>query len=204
MVKLPNPVDYQVYTGGPLSTPQLYSYILHGGGVVKYGAGDHFQAQIPVSNGVQITGLPPLLATFELHRPLIPARWLTAVLDHARQAGTQHRMARPAEAMYHFHWDDDRWRVAIPEQLADPSRVGYSGGDAPSIVLDLHSHHEMDAFFSETDDADEQGLRIYGVIGKIYSRPELRLRVGVYGDWLELKPTEVFEHLGPFVAAKGI
>jgi hypothetical protein len=36
----------------------------------------------------------------------------------------------------------------------------------------------MKAFFSGTDDADEQGFRLYGVLGSIFERPTFMLRVG--------------------------
>ena len=70
--------------------------------------------------------------------------------------------------------------------------------DADSIICDLHSHGNMCAFFSQTDNADVQGARLYAVIGKLDSDPEMRLRVGVYGYWLALPLTAVFTSIGPF------
>lgn len=70
--------------------------------------------------------------------------------------------------------------------------------DAASIICDLHSHGNMRAFFSQTDNADEQGARLYAVIGRLDSEPEMRLRVGVYGHWLALPLTAVFTNNGPF------
>ena len=54
----------------------------------------------------------------------------------------------------------------------------------------------MRAYFSGTDDADETGFRIYGVIGLINCDPkipELRLRVGVHGNFWEIPADWVFE-----------
>jgi hypothetical protein len=50
----------------------------------------------------------------------------------------------------------------------------------------------MPAFFSRTDDADEQGARIYAVMGRLDTAPEIRLRLGVYGYWHPLPLTAVF------------
>ena len=48
------------------------------------------------------------------------------------------------------------------------------------VVAEFHSHGGSRAFFSATDDRDEQGFRIYGVVGRLDTPlPELRLRVGV-------------------------
>jgi PRTRC genetic system protein A len=105
--------------------------------------------------------------------------------------------------MYHFHYFPAcGWRVSIPKQQASAGRVAYRGGCEPTVVLDLHSHHEMNAYFSSTDNADEQGCRFYAVIGKIYSRPELRLRLGMYGDFVELDPCLLFDGSGPFEEAE--
>ena len=102
--------------------------------------------------------------------------------------------------MYHFHWlpDSAEWKVSIPRQDNTSTSIAYQGGYQANIALDLHSHHGMDAFFSETDNEDEQDLRFYAVIGNIYTKPTLRLRVGVYGDWMALNPLILFEGLGPF------
>ncbi len=151
-MSLPNPVDYHIYKGQPLSTPNLYAYITHAGGIAKYAATPHFTASVPVTNGATtITGLTKYPLGVELHVPRVPVRWLTAVLHHARQTSS-------IEQMYHFHWLDG-WQVAVPKQNSSPGSIDYQGGHEASIVLDLHSHHEMEAHFSRTDDNDEQGCR---------------------------------------------
>ncbi|GIK42423.1 MAG: hypothetical protein BroJett011_62560 [Chloroflexota bacterium] len=208
MKPLPNPVDYYIYTGQEIPAPTLYAYLMAGNGVIKLAETAHFRAAAPVyPYWAAVAGLPDYPPGIELKVPKIPARWLYLVLDHARNCG------RHIEQMYHFHWwpvssgpgfaplGRGEWRVSIPRQQASAGRVSYHGGGDPTIVLDLHSHHAMLSFFSSTDNGDEQGLRFYAVIGRIYDQPELRLRVGVYGDWLELDPLDLFDGLGPFVEA---
>jgi PRTRC genetic system protein A len=70
--------------------------------------------------------------------------------------------------------------------------------DDPAILCDLHSHGNMRAFFSRIDDADEQATKVYIVIGKLDTEPEIRLRVGVYGYWRPLPVTAVFTGCGHF------
>jgi len=67
--------------------------------------------------------------------------------------------------------------------------------DANTLVLDIHSHNTMGAFFSATDNADEKEARIYGVIGKLNQDwPEMKFRAGDgKGGWIELNPYDVFE-----------
>lgn len=200
MVKLPNPIKYHIYTGSPISIDDMwpYAYLLAARGLYKLAITPHFYASLPIAPA-RVAGLADWSREGALLKvPRIPAKWLEAVLAHAQKAGHQpNAILRPVEQMYHFHWLNE-WRVAVPRQQASAGRVSYAGGNESSVVLDLHSHHEMGAFFSETDNADEQGCRFYAVIGRIFSRPELRLRLGVYGDWVELDPLVLFEGMGPF------
>ena len=62
-----------------------------------------------------------------------------------------------------------------------------------SVVLEMHSHGHMGAWFSSTDDVDETGLKLYGVIGKLNATPIVKLRIGVYGYFRELFWNEVFD-----------
>jgi hypothetical protein len=59
----------------------------------------------------------------------------------------------------------------------------------------------MPAYFSQTDDRDEQGGRFYAVIGRLdQDQPELVLRLGMYGTWLYNVPAlALFEDVGPLV-----
>jgi len=188
---LPKLVNHHVYTGQPLPEPWPYDYVLDGRGVVKRVSTPHFAAQVRVAAGT-VVGLPPLTTGIELAVPRIPARWLRRALAPARAAG-------PIEQMYHLHWPDGRWQVALPRQSGTAGQVQYRGGGEASVVLDLHSHHNMPAFFSGTDDRDEQGCRFYAVIGRIFTpRPELILRLGLYGDFINLSPLALFDGLGDF------
>jgi PRTRC genetic system protein A len=89
-------------------------------------------------------------------------------------------------------------QVKKPPQHATAVSVLAPGCDDANILCDLHSHGNMPAFFSQTDDADEQAAKLYAVIGKLDTAPEIRLRVGVYGYWMALPITAVFTGDSPF------
>jgi PRTRC genetic system protein A len=200
-MSLPRPIKYLI-AGDELGVPPVpYDYVMDALGVIKRVSNLHFLAHLRVADG-HVAGLPLLSEGLTLRVPKIPARWLFRVLDHAARAGAGGGVLRPIEQMYHFHYIDGQWRVSLPKQQASVARVSYRGGDAPSVVLDLHSHHNMSAYFSPTDNEDEQGARFYAVIGRIYSRPEIKLRLGLYGDFVDLEATELFDGLGPFVEAE--
>lgn len=63
------------------------------------------------------------------------------------------------------------------------------------LVADIHSHNDMNAFFSGTDNRDEKEARIYGVMGR-FNRPwpEISFRAGDgQGAWLDLDEFGVFQ-----------
>jgi len=60
-------------------------------------------------------------------------------------------------------------------------------------LLLIHSHHGMRPEFSRADDADERGFRLYGVIGNLPEKPEIRMRVGVYGYFWEIPASWALE-----------
>lgn len=204
---LPSPIQHHLHrSGSGLPDCRPYAYVVARNGVWKVADTPHFQAGVHLAPA-RITGLAPWPGQTWLKVPTIPAKWLWAVLDHAQCAGRGSGVLRPVEQMYHFHWVEEgrwaEWRVAVPKQRVSAGHVGYRGGHQDSVVLDLHSHHGMAAYFSEVDNRDELGCRYYAVIGRIYDRPEIRVRLGIYGDWVDVPATEIFESLGPFVDVYG-
>jgi PRTRC genetic system protein A len=108
----------------------------------------------------------------------------------------------PREVLFHLLYDtsERKWTLVTPEQIQTEMSVK-PVDDSPAssyaqAVIEVHSHHRMSAFFSEQDDRDEQGFRLYGVIGNLNKEgncPSLRLRAGVYGSFHEVPAEWVFE-----------
>ena len=93
------------------------------------------------------------------------------------------------------------YRLVAPWQTPTASHVEYALPEGLGLpVLHLHSHHALRAYFSATDDADERGLALYGVVGRLdTAAPEVALRAGAFGHWLPLPWTRVFAgDRGPF------
>ena len=101
-----------------------------------------------------------------------------------------------------MRWDGDGYRLVVPPQAGTATRLAYQ--PPAGVVAEFHSHGSSRAFFSATDDRDEQGFRIYGVVGRLDApRPELRLRVGVYGHFAPLDWPQVFGGPDPGVLLMG-
>jgi PRTRC genetic system protein A len=138
---------------------------------------------------------------FRLKVPRVPARLVDTILADARRA------RRPSgdqagnelnEVLYQFYHHGRTVQVKKPPQRATGTSVTAAGSSDPAVFCDLHSHGNMPAFWSRTDDADEQSARVFAVIGKLDTEPEIRLRVGLYGYWRPLPVTTVFTGCGPF------
>jgi len=91
---------------------------------------------------------------------------------------------------YFMHIADQEVSGASVKFKRDPNLE-----DTHTLVLDIHSHNTMGAFFSGTDNRDEQEARVYGVIGKLNQEwPEMKFRAGNgNGGWIELSAYDVFE-----------
>lgn len=172
-----------------------YEYVVAANGLFIRAEDSRLEARIPIVLA-DLHGLEPVTSFARLKPPRIPAAFLWAVLKSARAA-------LPSEEAHQFCWDaaEGRWRCRKPGQVASAFAVEYA--DDGAAVVDLHSHNTMPAFYSATDDGDEQGFRFYLVAGCVEAaRPEIRARVGVYGHHWPVPVTAIFDGLGPFREAE--
>lgn len=88
-------------------------------------------------------------------------------------------------------WNGE-YHINFPLQKGDAGGVEYER--MPGTIMDIHSHGAMRAFFSGTDNRDEQGIRLFMVLGKMDTdEPEYLMRLGVYGYFRDVTFEEVFE-----------
>ena len=113
------------------------------------------------------------------------------------RAGAALVPGRPGqERLFAVRWDGDSYRLVVPPQAGTATRLAYV--PPAGVVAEFHSHGSSRSFFSATDDRDEQGFRIYGVVGRLDTPlPELSLRVGVYGHFASVDWLQVFDGPNP-------
>lgn len=99
----------------------------------------------------------------------------------------------PNEAGGFVLWNTatNTWRIEYPAASATTSSFTYETvvpGEDEHIVLDLHSHGHLSAFFSETDDRDDAGsVKISGVYGNVDTdAPTVCFRICVLGVTIPL------------------
>lgn len=159
-----------------------YDYILAENGVWIEAEGNLLAARVPVVHG-QIRGLAPVEPVVVLRYGLIPQHLFDLALSAMlADISREHYVA--------VTWNDG-YHIYVPEQAATGGGVEYEVGN--QVVLDLHSHGRMTSWFSPTDNKDELGFKLYGVVGKLDKTPEVRLRVGVYGYYHPVSWGDVFE-----------
>lgn len=143
-----------------------------------------------------VRGLLPVQPAYRLLISRLPESLLAAAYQSALTARKKNGGLR--EALYTFHVQEKQVYLMRPRQVATPGSVTSAGLDDPTTLLELHSHGNMPAFWSSTDDRDEQGIRLYGVMGRLDTQPELKLRVGVCGHWKPLFVNQLFTESAGF------
>ena len=164
----------------------LYAYVVAGNGVLIYAKRPGLEVLIPVSRA-RIVGLPALNPYVRLSQ-----RVPKCLLLHALKVAQTHL---PNEILFWFN-SKKYWTLQVPQQITCPSStVPVESLDemGTNALVDLHSHGLLPPFFSRADNKDEQGFRIYAVIGQLDKLPSIRVRIGVYGHYFDIPASEVFE-----------
>ena len=187
--------------------PRGIAWIVAANGVFKRGSDGERDLLIQVARQpIPVPGLVALLphARFANWPRRLPASFLTALLADARQAVVGGAIARPVEKQYFVVFRDGQPRVIAPRaQRGTPGSLAYAMPVRGAVLCDLHSHHEMAAYFSATDDRDDVGLGVSLVLGRIFTRPELCCRLNVYGHRQRVPAQLIFDGLGPFLDTYG-
>lgn len=164
-----------------------YEYILAGNGIFVRAEDSRMDVMVQHGPG-GVNGLPRLASIARLRDGRIPCTWLHSIV-------TSMRRHLPNECMYQIVRNQGDWRCVMPKQTASATAVEFD--DNPLSVVDIHSHNTMRPFWSTTDDADEQGLRFYVVVGNLdQEMPTARARVGVYGHHLDIPLSMIFDDYG--------
>ena len=161
-----------------------YDYVLGSGGLYVQSENAHLTARVLIAPA-DVRGLAPVSEKLTLAHGPIPA--------HVFELGLNWMLAAPdTERFFAVGWDGDAYRLVVPPQEGTGSSLTYR--PPPGVVAEFHSHGRHRAFFSATDDKDEQGFRVYGVVGRLDApEPELALRLGIYGHFAPLDWRQVFD-----------
>ena len=186
------PVGYLVNLKDGLAGVQGigFDYVLGSGGLYVQSESANLTARALVAP-CEVRGLASVTEKVELVHGPIPARLFEVGLRWFQDDPT-------TERFFAVRWDGRSYRLVVPEQEGTATRLIYT--PPAGVVAEFHSHGHSRAFFSKTDDGDEQGFRVYGVVGRLDTDlPELSLRVGIYGHFAPADWPQVFDGPQPGV-----
>ena len=192
----PGPVGYLVnHNDGLTGSHGIgFDYVLGSGGLYVQSESAHLTVKVRVAH-CEVRGLAPVTEKVELTHSLIPASLFELGLRWFQDAPD-------TERLFAVRWDGNGYRLVVPAQAGTTTTLAYV--PPAGVVAEFHSHGSSRAFFSATDDRDEQGFRIYGVVGRLNAPlPELSLRVGVYGHFAPVEWPQVFDGPDPGVLLMG-
>ena len=177
-------VDYLIARdGAPPRRGLAYDYVLGGDGLFLAAGNRSLEVRVPVAPAC-VRGLPAIYPCLSLRGGRLPqSLWdqIAAVM-----------CARPErELLLAVSLEPSGYQLLQPRQIADATSIVYR--PLCDVLLQIHSHGAYPARFSATDNADELGLGLYGVLGRLdCDRPEVALRVGAYGYFMPLPWETVF------------
>lgn len=165
---------------------------------------------------VHTPGLPEFKQEFKLLVPSVPQKKVEAIIEQIQQEPD-------LEQLFYLYWRGDwtpstdappgerseapnpfganplglrdRWEVLYPEQECTPSTCIAGDRFPEPAVIEIHSHGAARAFFSSTDDLEEDGCRISTVIGKSNDQLEVISRVCVHGLFLPIQSSLIYENI---------
>ena len=163
-----------------------YDYILAGNGIFVQASSPILVARIRIASA-DVRGLQDTDEKIDLPHGPIPARLI--------RDGIRWMLKTPKhERFFAIAWHGAEYRLHQPPQAGTAASLTYT--PLPGAVAEFHSHARYAAVWSATDDADEQGFRIYGIIGRLdRPQPEMALRLGIYGHFRRLVWQEADGHL---------
>jgi hypothetical protein len=194
--------------------PGSLVYVIAGNGVFLWGKRDGLEALIPVSE-CTIRGLYPVAPFVRLDGPRLPSDLVDYMVQIVRRARSESGLVG-FECLFYLAYaagDPQAWEVTMPSQIQTPVSVRPVLEELDSlayaqVLMEVHSHPAMSAFYSGTDDRDEKGFRLYGVIGLPWSpdgdqagQVEICMRISIFGSYWDIPPEWVLDLPDGLVAA---
>lgn len=167
---------------------------------------------------VKVPGLQGGSEGVEYNLPKIPFKYWLMILDFYKEV--YERFSTEASAHIFYKKDgvelpekyvedenyadglvvDGNWIIYCPQQINTGTLTKFGEDEfynwlrtAMIPVIETHSHHKMNAFWSGTDVENQQDAQYYGVFGRIGSEDKFLMKHVVEGEMTDIPVTEVFE-----------
>jgi len=194
------------FVGGlPHKNTKPVSYVMQGDGLweVRGNPLGVFRKHLAKA---RIPGLPcDLQEGFDLSIPKIPLALLWKSVAFFRKVYELHHSEAIVRVVYDR--DSERYLLDCPPQEVDAAHCGFDRTRMIGrnlVVAEIHSHGQIQACFSGTDDKDELADRFYGVVGQVLEFfPQTCFRVSIGGKRLPVEVEDLFDvENDPMLGAK--
>ena len=165
-------------------------YLWAGNGIFRSVKRTEFNATIAHSL-VTTPGLAELSPSFELIVPQVPQNKVESIIDRINQYLN-------LEQLFYLYWRGTAWEVICPEQECTPTSCISLEQHPEPAAIEIHSHGSMGAFFSATDNKEENGCRISTVIGRTNNQLEIVSRVCAHGLFLEIASDRIYQNINSY------
>ena len=162
-----------------------YDYVMAGNGLWLEAKNDHLEARVLLASA-EVRGLVALEPRLVLRHGHIPERVWNHLSDMLHEQPDR-------EVFMAVGYVGHQYDFTAPPQQGTSMGVLYR--PVPDAMFEAHSHPNMRAFFSGTDNADEQSFRLYAVLGwnDQTGRKEVHIRLGIYGYFVDVPWDQVFD-----------
>jgi len=183
----------------PYDTPQrrgaMFDYVLAADGLYLHAKREELEICLQVAPA-EVRGLDNCFEKFAFGLPKVPSNLVKEILyiSTSYAQDSKERLFWLEHSPHNPY--DDGWSICHPLQMSSAASCRPIKGQDEAYrraLIVIHSHHSMPARFSGMDDRDETGFRLYGVIGKLTKKSEIRLRVGCHGYSWEIPASWALE-----------
>ncbi len=152
-----------------------------------------------IAKADKVTILDKVRAGFIPALPKIPYKHLEELISFFKSFVND---KSELEALAYIFWsvESKEYFVYVPNQNVSKTRIESKlptiDEEKFTLVMEIHSHNTMPAFFSSIDNKDEKATRLYAVVGELDNFfPDIKVRCSVGGKFVDINPHDVFESI---------
>ncbi|RAM49912.1 MAG: hypothetical protein C6Y22_19110 [Hapalosiphonaceae cyanobacterium JJU2] len=185
-------ISYHLATSNnlPPYSQKLQEYWLAGNGVFVRSHRRELEVCLQTVQ-THVAGLQSLKPYFCLTVPKVPSQVITDVIN-AASINTQQ------EILFYLGVENNQWWCHTPLQTASEAHVVSLESSLKKsytdAVVEIHSHGNLSAYPSITDNQEEKGkFRVFAIIGTLNTAPTVYTRIGIYNHFFPIDPNLIFE-----------
>lgn len=217
-MSLRNAVEYVIEKPEEMVLHKPY-YALHKDGVYRYIKKDAMIVKELFSKGeTDIPLLTPGEVGFEYHLPKMPMSVYLTILNFYKAVYAQDNTEASCHVFYLHEGQTleipeeyeaysvgvhqiDNWVLYCPQQTNHATLTSFREDEFYpylrkhyTIMMETHSHHTMNAFWSGTDNANQKDPILYGVFGHINTEDKFLVKFVWQGENINIEPEMVVDY----------